>query len=51
MLDLIFLLNKDISELNIYFCIEVNCVFVVLIMKYIVLINEIFCLFDEYKNC
>lgn len=33
MFDLIFFLNKDMIELNMYFCIIVRCVFGVLIIK------------------
>lgn len=42
MFDLIFFLNKDIIELNMYFCMVVRCVFGVLMIKYIVLIFKIF---------
>lgn len=51
MLGLIFFLNKDMIEVNIYFCIEVNCVFGVLIIKYSVLMKEIFWLFDVENKC
>lgn len=51
MLDSIFLPNKDISELNIYFCTEVNRASVALTMKHTASINETSRSSDEYKNC